>query len=378
MNFDERPILVFWEVTRACPLKCRHCRAKAILTPLPGELGTDDALSLIDSLTDFGKPYPILILTGGDPLMREDIDELIDYAIERGLRVGLAPSISYRLGSNRIDELRELGIKFISVSLDGASPETHDYIRGVDGHFSETVDKLSIFRDKEFITQVNTVVTADNVSDLPRMVRLLHDLGIRIWEVFFLIQVGRGVDVKDLSPREYEDVVHFLYEVTRYGFEVRTVEAPFYRRVVLWRKGDEYDSETLDVDYVARKYRLGSLYKRLVSRLVELMGEPMIRPSSKIAYTRDGKGVIFVAYNGDVYPSGFAPLSLGNVKKEGLASIYRENKVLRAIRAGEFRGRCGYCEFRDVCGGSRARAYMTNGDILGEDPACIYVPKSFS
>ena len=376
MDYNERPILVFWEVTRACPLRCRHCRAEAILNPLPGELETDEAISFIDSLTGFGEPYPVLIFTGGDPLMRDDIDKLICYAIERGFRIGLAPSISDKLDPSRIGALREIGVKFISISLDGAEPDTHDSIRGIEGHFQDTINKLSLFREKGFITQVNTVVTPDNVFELPHMVRLLHGLGIRIWEVFFLIQVGRGVDVRDLEPHEYEDVIHFLYEVTRYGFEVRTVEAPFYRRVVIWRREDDYDSSNFDIDYVASKYGLGSLYRRLATELIGLMGEPVREPSPKIAYTRDGKGVIFVAYNGDVYPSGFAPLVLGNVRESSLVSIYRENRVLKAIRMGEFRGRCGYCEFRDVCGGSRARAYMSSGDILGEDPACIYVPAS--
>ncbi len=373
-DFDKKPILVFWETTRACPLECKHCRAEAIRDPLPGELTTEEAIRFIDSLEGFGKPYPVLIFTGGDPLIRKDIFDLIGYTVKKGFRVGIAPAVSDLLSINNIRRMKELGLKYVSISLDGGKAETHDRIRGIEGHYSMTVDALRLLREHGFITQINTVVTRENVHELPYVVELLKMLGIRIWEVFFLIRVGRGTDVNDISPREYEDVLHFLYEVTRYGIEVRTVEAPFYRRIVLWRKEDIADYTGLDIEYVTRRYSLTTLYRELVKRLIELVGEPEGSPEPKIARTRDGKGVIFVSYNGDIYPSGFAPYKVGNVKQEDIVRIYQENKVLRMIRKGEFKGRCGYCEYRDICGGSRARAYAETGDILGEDPACIYIP----
>ncbi len=373
-DFDKKPILVFWETTRACPLECKHCRAEAIRDPLPGELTTEEAIRFIDSLEGFGKPYPVLIFTGGDPLIRKDIFDLIGYTVKKGFRVGIAPAVSDLLSIDNIRRMKELGLKYVSISLDGGKAETHDRIRGIEGHYSMTVDALRLLREHGFITQINTVVTRENVHELPYVVELLKMLGIRIWEVFFLIRVGRGTDVNDISPKEYEDVLHFLYEVTRYGIEVRTVEAPFYRRIVLWRKEDIADYTGLDIEYVTRRYSLTTLYRELVKRLIELVGEPEGSPEPKIARTRDGKGVIFVSYNGDIYPSGFAPYKLGNVKQEDIVRIYQENKVLRMIRKGEFKGRCGYCEYRDICGGSRARAYAETGDILGEDPACIYIP----
>lgn len=374
IDFDLRPILIFWEVTRACPLKCRHCRADAILEALPGELTTEQGLEFVDSLRGFGRPYPVLIFTGGDPLMRDDLYVLVKQVIKYGFRVGLAPSVSDKLTDGFVSNLRDAGIKYVSISLDGASSGTHDYIRGIEGHFRNTIEKLVLFKRFGFVTQVNTVVTRGNVHELPYLVKLLDKLGIRIWEVFFLIQVGRGTGVEDLSPDEYEDVMHFLFEVSRYGFEVRTVEAPFYRRVAMIRMGDDYDVENMDVNYIVDKYGVGHLYVELVNNLYRLMGEPRRRASPKIAETRDGKGVIFVAYNGDVYPSGFAPYKLGNILDTDIVDIYRGNDVLRLIREGRFGGRCGYCEYRDICGGSRARAYVSLGDILGEDPACIYTP----
>lgn len=374
LNFDLRPILIFWEVTRACPLKCKHCRADAIIEPLPGELSTDEGIQFIESLKEFGKPYPILIFTGGDPLMRDDILILINTAVKNGLKVGLAPSISDKLDIDLVRYLSRMGVRYVSISLDGAFQQTHDIIRGIKGHFVETLNKIKLLKEAGFITQINTVVSRKTVRELPYMVRLLHKLGINIWEVFFLIHVGRGTSVEDLNPSEYEDVLHFLFEVTRYGLEVRTVEAPFYRRIVLWRGSSDSDLTDLNINNVAKRFKLGKLYISLTTKLLEVMGEPIENASTKIARTRDGSGVIFVSYNGDIYPSGFAPYKLGNVLMEGLVNVYRNHPILKSIRRGSFKGRCGYCEFRDVCGGSRARAYAMLGDILHEDPACVYQP----
>ncbi len=373
LNFDERPILIFWEMTKACLLKCRHCRAEAIPEPLPGELSTEEGKELIDRIRGFGEPYPVLILTGGDPLMREDLEEILRYATKSGLRVGIAPAVTERL-LNSLDMLSRYGIRFISISLDGMR-ETHDYIRGIRGHFETTLEVLRRLTNGDWIPQVNTLVSKESVLDLPDVANLLMGMGVKIWELFFLIKVGRGIELTDLSPQEYEDVVHFLFEVSKYGMEVRTVEAPFFRRVYLTRRNDGFDGEGGDyVERVAERYGLGDLYRRLTGRLIELMGPPQQEPSMRSAFTRDGYGIIFVAYNGDVYPSGFAPYRLGNVRSDDIVKIYRENEVLRKIRRAEFGGRCGICEFRHVCGGSRARALALRGDILEEDPACIYVP----
>ncbi len=374
-RYDNKPILIFWESTKACKLKCKHCRAEAILKALPGELKTDEAMEFISSIKGFEKPYPVLIITGGDPLMRNDLFEIITYAYKIGIHVGLAPSVTELLNDDTILRLKKLNVNYISISLDGGRAEVHDSIRGVEGHFRETLEKLEKLVSGGFKIQVNTLVAKENVLELPYIVKILYDLGIKIWEVFFLIKVGRGVSIEDLTPDEYEDVVNFLYEVSRYGFEVRTVEAPFFRRVVSWRSGDEEDMLHLNINRVKNKYSLGNLYVELTRKLIELMGRPRKKASARPAYTRDGNGIIFVAYNGDIYPSGFAPYKLGNVKKEDIVKIYRENSILKKIRRAEFKGRCGRCEFREICGGSRSRAYAVYRDILAEDPACRYIPK---
>ncbi len=375
MNFNERPILVFWELTKACKLKCKHCRAEAIPEPLPGELTLQEGLKLLEDIRRFGKPYPVLILTGGDPLMREDLEEIMRYAKDLGIRMGIAPAVTDLLNNYVLSLFRRYGIRFISISLDGTS-KTHDYIRGIEGHFERTVRVLRELVGSEWTVQVNTLVSRDSVMDLPHIFKLISDLGIGIWELFFLIKVGRGIELGDLSPQEYEDVVNFLYEVSRYGIEVRTVEAPFFRRVMQVRSSSGDVSKEDYIESTALRYGLGPLYVKLTSELFKLMGPPEGEPRLRSAYTRDGYGIIFVAYNGDVYPSGFAPLKLGNVKVDSLVDIYRESEVLRKIRRAEFKGRCGICEFRYICGGSRARALAIKGDILEEDPACVYLPKS--
>jgi len=209
--------------------------------------------------------------------------------------------------------------------------------------------------------QVNTTVMNTNVEELSDVAACLADTGVRMWEVFFLVQVGRGEEVAQVTPEEHDDVCQFLYDASHYGFVVRTVEAPFFRRVVALRNGG--------VPAPAHE-----LYRRLSLRLVERLGKASGRTRAHTAATRDGKGVLFVAHDGDVYPAGFLPLALGNIRHRPLAEIYRDDPLLRAIRAARFTGRCGRCEYADLCGGSRARAYAASGDPLGEDPACPYEP----
>ncbi len=369
--FDEKPLLVFWETTKACKLACKHCRASAILDPLPGELDTEEGKKLIDDVARFGQPSPILVFTGGDPLMRKDIWELVDYAIERRIRVALAPAVTDIL-ENSLDEIESRRIS-VSISLDGSRPEIHDNIRGIPGHFQRTVNILKQMVERGIRVQVNTAVMRDNARDLADIAKLLNDIGIRTWEVFYLIPVGRAQRELDLTPQEWEDVSNFLYDVSKYGIVVRTTEGPMFRRIALTR----LILESRGIDY-RKFFRLGKLYDYLYNRLKELLGEPRTRPMVATTGTRDGKGIIFIAYDGTVYPSGFMPYPLGNVRTKSLIEIYRTHPVLRKIRSAEFKGRCGICEFRDICGGSRARAYTLKADPLGEDPACPYQPGEFT
>lgn len=361
LDFDSRPILVFWESTRACPLACRHCRASAILEPPPGELSHEDALAFLDSLTGFGSPRPVLVVTGGDAMLRPRLLELLDRAVKLQLHVALAPSVTPALLSGPLAEVRRRGVKIASVSLDGARAQTHEGIRQVEGHFPATLAAIRALRAQGFIVQVNTVVMRENVEELPAIARLVRDTGGAVWEVFFLVQVGRGTGMEELAPEENEDVCHFLFDASRYGFIVRTVEAPFFRRVAAWRRE-------------GTPAATGPLHRRLSAGLRGQLGEPATDSKAQTKGTRDGKGIVFVSSTGDVYPAGFLPLPLGNVKRQSVVEIYRESPLLREIRAAGFHGRCGSCEFRDLCGGSRARAYAASGDPLGEDPGCAYVP----
>lgn len=361
LDLARRPILVFWETTRACELACRHCRASAIPHPLPGELSTEEGERFLASLTGFGRPHPVLVLTGGDVLMRADLPRLASLARALGLPVAVSPSVTPRLQSSHLAPLRRAGVKVASLSLDGAGPATHEGLRGVDGHFQATLEALRLLRAQGFTVQVNTVVRPENVEELPEIAALVQEAGASIWEVFFLIRVGRGLQLADLTPAENEDVCHFLVDASRYGFIVRTVEAPFFRRVVAWRQ-EERPCET------------GPLYHRLVERLHRLLGPPRTTSRAQTKGTRDGKGIVFVGHDGQVYPAGFLPLAIGNVREHDLVDLYRDDPVLQEIRAARFKGRCGACEYADLCGGSRARAYAVSGDPLGEDPACLYVP----
>jgi radical SAM protein len=361
LNFAQRPMLVFWEITRACQLACFHCRASATEGALPGELTTSEGFNLIDQVAAFGRPYPILVLTGGDCLLRPDLFELVEHANKLGVPVALSPSVTPQLTPEKIEQMVTSGVKAVSISLDGAVPATHDGVRGIPGHFEDTIKAISALSAAGLTVQVNTTVMRANVDELADVADLIARAGAHIWEVFFLVQVGRGVATDAVSPQEHDDICHFLYDASQHGFIVRTVEAPFFRRIVFRRQAGDAAPTS-------------ALYTALAGRLEALMGPATGRPRAQTASTRDGKGILFVAHDGEINPAGFLPLPLGNVRDEAIATIYRENPLLLKIRNAEFTGRCGHCEYADLCGGSRARAYAAFGDPLAEDPACPYEP----
>jgi len=362
LNFEKKPVLVFWETTRACDLSCIHCRASAITEPLPGELDRDQGFNLIDQVASFDKPYPTLIFTGGDPLHRADIFDLLQYSRKKGVGFALSPAVTDRLDREMLLKIKSVGAISISISLDGARAETHDSIRRIPGTFQKTVDVLKQSNKIGLSAQVNTTVMKRNCEELPELFHLIKGLGVKVWEVFFLVKVGRGNAVEDLSPDENESVCSFLYDASRSGMVVRTVEAPFIRRVAKQRT-EVADYQTSD-----------EVYMKLSQKLVALEGKPpegtvsTLRPSG----TLDGDGIIFVGYDGSVHPGGLVPVPLGNVRFESLPEIYQSNELLRQIRARQFSGRCGFCDFKGICGGSRARAYSRYGDALASDPACRY------
>ncbi len=351
-------MLVFWETTRACLLACRHCRASATPDPLPEQLTRAEGLDLIAQVAGFGRPYPILVLTGGDCLLRPDLFDLVEHAVSLGVPVALSPSVTPRLTPEAIERIAQSGVKAVSISLDGAQAATHDAVRGIPGHYDLTRDAIRALVAAGLNVQVNTTVMRANIDELADIAAIIAADGVRMWEAFFLVQVGRGVAIDPVTPAEHEDVCHFLYDASHYGFVVRTVEAPFFRRVVADRRAGKPAPDD-------------ELYRTLTARLRDLLGPATGRPSAHTARTRDGKGILFVAHDGEVYPAGFLPLALGNVRQRTLRDIYRDDPLLREIRAARFTGRCGSCQHADLCGGSRARAYAHTGDPLADDPACV-------
>lgn len=360
VDFSRRPMLVFWETTRACLLACRHCRASATTQPPPGELSTAEGYAVIEQVAGFGRPYPILVLTGGDCLLRPDLFDLVDYAVSLGVPVCLSPSVTPLLDAAMIGRIARSGVRAVSVSLDGCRAQTHDGVRGITGHFQMTIAAIAQLVDAGITVQVNTTVMDGNMDDLPGVAALVARAGVHIWEVFFLIQVGRGTAAGPVSAAAHEDICHLLYDASAYGFIVRTVEAPFYRRVVRTRRAGAPAPDS-------------ALYRRLSARLTDMLGPGTGHPSAHTAPTRDGKGIVFVSHDGEVYPAGFLPLGLGSIRARPLREIYRDDPLLRSIRAASFTGRCGSCEYADLCGGSRARAFAVTGDPLGEDPACPFL-----
>ncbi|MBI3927988.1 MAG: TIGR04053 family radical SAM/SPASM domain-containing protein [Armatimonadetes bacterium] len=361
-DMDAKPRLVFWETTRACDLACRHCRASAIATALPGELNHEEGIALVDSVAEFGRPYPILILTGGDVLKRRRLWELITHARSRGIPVAVSPSVTPLLDEQVIRRFAEVPVAAMSLSLDGAGPRSHDELRQVPGTWNRTMELLDVAVAAGIKVQINTTVMGWNLRELPELFELIRSRGAHIWEVFFLIHQGRGTEMGAPTPQECESVCRFLVEAAGYGLVVRTVEAPFFRRVVSQKADGSLPEED-------------ALTRELVADLRRRLGAPTELPRHHSSHTRDGRGIVFVDYKGDVSPSGFLPVVTGNVRTSTLAQIYQEHPLFRELRrAASFGGRCGVCTYRELCGGSRARAFSFTGDSLAEDPACAYQP----
>jgi radical SAM protein len=361
-DYSDAPIFVCWETTKACLLACRHCRAKAIRNRQNGELTHVQGLKLIDQLLEFGEPYPALLLTGGDPLMRPDFFELVEYAKNRGIYVAVAASVTPKLNETSISRMRNLGVDIMSVSLDGALPDTHDTLRGLKGTWKTTIDTLRMARELGLRTQVNTTVMRSNLNELADIFHIARNNGAVAWEVFFLIRTGRGASLESLGASECEEIMNFLYDAALYGIPVRTAEGPSFRRVRIEREK-------------IRREPSGEIYRKLVARLRLLEGEPAVPPSFKISHTGDGRGIVFIGHRGEVYPSGFLPVDCGLVPRGNLFEIYRSNSFFRALRdPASLKGRCGICEYKSLCGGSRSRAFAEMDDPFQEDPICPYVP----
>jgi AdoMet-dependent heme synthase len=344
--FDRAPRRIYWEVTRACDLVCRHCRADARPGRSAWELRGAEGLWLLDRIAAADPPAPHLILTGGDPLKRQDLIALISHARARGLSVSVAPSATPLLTGEAIARWRDSGLDAISLSLDGSTARRHDALRGIPGCFDRTVAAADGAIRVGLPFQINTLVCEETLDDLSAIHGVVAGLGATRWSLFFLIAVGRGSVLRQISHESCERLLEWLADIsTATGLVITTTEAPYFRRVIVQRrrKRSEWPAKK-----VAAPHGAG---------------------------IRDGNGIMFISHTGDVYPSGFLPLGAGNVKTADPVAIYRESVIFRSLRNADlFGGRCGVCEYRWLCGGSRARAFAATGDPLAEDPLCPFWP----
>jgi radical SAM protein len=348
-DYSRNPMLVYWEMTQACALACRHCRAEAVNTAAPDELNHVQSMDLLQQVAAFDtKPH--LILTGGDPLRRADLYEIIDEARRLDLTVSVTPAATVELTVEVLEKLKAHGIDSLGLSLDGSSAVRHEAIRGVEGCYDWTVNAIRNAAQVGFPIQVNTLVSEETADDLPAIYELLKSHNIMRWSLFYLIAVGRGKELQPVSPERGEDLMHWTYDLTHEApFAIKTTEAPSYRRVAL--------------NHMREEGRTGA----------EIERTPVYRGFG----IRDGHGIMFVSNSGDVYPAGFLPLATGNVKTSKLVDIYRDSPVFRSLHdPSTFRGKCGVCEYRTLCGGSRARAFAYTGDPLASDPFCAYEPRN--
>jgi AdoMet-dependent heme synthase len=346
--FERAPARVYWELTRACDLACRHCRAEAMPERAPDELTTGECERVLGELAAAGPPRPHVVLTGGDPLKRPDLVALVRYGTGLGLGVSVAASATPALSRAMVEALKGAGVSAMSLSLDGSSPARHDNIRGVLGCFGWTLVAAQRIVNAGIPLQINTLVSAETEPDLEEIAKLVARLGAARWSLFFLVPVGRGRTLRPLSAGECETTLRWTAGHARaWPFTVATTEAPHYRRVLI--------------------------QARAAAGLSGAEGGDGATPRG--FGIRDGSGIMFIAANGDVAPSGFLLVAVGNVRAAAAVDIYRDASIFQSLRTPEmFHGRCGVCGFRSVCGGSRARAYATTGDFMAEDPLCVYEP----
>jgi radical SAM protein with 4Fe4S-binding SPASM domain len=404
LNFDETPFLAIWEITQSCDLACKHCRAAAQPIAHPDELTNAEAKGLIDQIADMG--VPIFVFTGGDPLKRKDVFELIRYAADKGVQVAVTPSATPLLTREAMFKLKEAGLVRLGISLDGSTPEIHDKFRGLPGAYARTIQAIEWANEAGIPIQVHTTISRHNADDLDSLCALFERLAIVMWNVFFLVPVGRGQLGDLLSGEEFEQVFGKIYELShRVNFQIKTTEAMHYRRYLLQHNLEERKighghghpgvnrpvaAQAAPATVAESSVLKGHDFSRAETSSNKNVGAsaPAYEPGAPTAdaQTRtaswatrrvnDGKGFLFVSHVGNVYPSGFLPIHAGNIRQTPLSEIYRNAPIFKSLRdTSKLEGKCGACEYKEICGGSRARAYALTGDPLAQEPCCIYQPR---
>jgi radical SAM protein len=373
LNFDETPFLAIWEVTQSCDLACKHCRAAAQPIAHPDQLTTVEGKALIDQISDM--QVPIFVFTGGDPLKRADVYDLIRYAAGKGVKVALTPSATPLLTREAIFKLKEAGLVRLGISLDGSTPEIHDKFRGLPGAWARTIQAIEWANEAGIPIQVHSTISRHNADDLDNLCALFEKMAIVMWNVFFLVPVGRGQLGDLLSGEEFEQVFGKIYELShRVNFQIKTTEAMHYRRYLLQHNLQEKQIEAKRMGHGSGHPGVAHAYEA---------GTPTSDPKTRTATwatrrVNDGKGFMFISHVGNVYPSGFLPIHAGNIRETPLADIYRNSPIFKSLRdTSQLEGKCGACEYKEICGGSRARAYAVTGDPLAQEPCCIYQPRNW-
>jgi len=348
-----QPRLVAWEVTKSCPLSCKHCRAQAANEVFAGEFSTDECFKLLDDIASFAKP--IMILTGGEPMAREDIYEIITYGDKLGLRMVIAPCGMLMDRDNTL-KMKEAGVKRISLSIDGADSETHDSFRQVEGAFDSVMKAAKVANEVGLEFQVNTTITKLNYKQIGEILDLAISIGAVGFHPFLLVPVGRGKDLADfaIEPQEYESILNWIYEKSReVDIQLKPTCAPHYYRIL--RQREKEAGRTVSVE----------------SHGMDAMSKGCL----------GGQSFAFISNTGKVQICGFLEEEAGELRKENyrFSAIWETSELFRQVRDLDgYRGRCGVCEYRRFCGGCRARAFAVTGDYLDEEPFCVYQPKRMS
>ncbi len=390
-NLDYKPRLVFWEVTKGCNLRCIHCRATASELSSPLDLPTTKALNLIKQVSQ--SFLPILVLSGGEPLFRRDIFELASFAASLGMRVALATNGTL-VDKQVARRILESGVRRVSISLDGADAATHDAFRGITGAFDAALRGFRNLRELGMSLQINTTIARHNAHQLPAVLELAKEIGADALHTFLLVPVGCGVDIaaEQMVPaEEYEKILNWFYDQSLAGgIELKATCAPHYFRVMRQRRAAErraatsVHNQTRPADAGGSKDPIGPTEMTMpgstgISLHPHAAPSGSAHPQGMNAMTKGclaGTGVCFISHRGEVYPCGYLPVLAGDLNKQSFGEIWESAPVFQQLRSTDnLKGKCGYCEFRNVCMGCRARAYAASGDYLDEEPFCVYQPR---
>lgn len=360
--------LVYWEITKRCNLRCAHCRAVPQTSASPEELSLAEGFELIDAIAEVGQP--ILVLTGGEPLLRRDVFDLATYGNWRGLPMALATNGTL-VRRDVARDIVEAGFQRVSISLDGPDAGSHDDFRRVPGAFDKTVDGFIHLKELGMSMQVNTTVTVRNWERLDEMHELVRKLGADAWHLFLLVPVGCGLEIApsaQLTPRDYEEVLYWIDDLAqREAMEVRATCAPHAQRVRLQRAAaaSEQVEVKVKVEGEAPKESAG----------VFTQPQPQPAPQTRRGCLA-GSGICFISHRGEVFPCGYFPLKAGDVRRQSFGTIWETAPIFSDLRDPDrLMGKCGVCEYRVVCGGCRARAFGQTGHYLDEEPFCFYLPQ---